>query len=42
VLVESVQRGMQAGVFENGRLLLPSEQLIAEFQRWVATGLAER
>jgi phenylpropionate dioxygenase-like ring-hydroxylating dioxygenase large terminal subunit len=42
VLVESVQRGMQAGVFENGRLLLPSEELIAEFQRWVATGLADR
>jgi phenylpropionate dioxygenase-like ring-hydroxylating dioxygenase large terminal subunit len=42
VLVESVQRGMQAGAFENGRLLLPSEQLIAEFQRWVATGLGDR
>jgi phenylpropionate dioxygenase-like ring-hydroxylating dioxygenase large terminal subunit len=42
VLVESVQRGMQAGTFENGRLLLPSEQLIAEFQRWVATGLGDR
>ncbi len=39
VLVESVQRGMQAGAFESGRLMLPSEQLIAEFQRWVAAGL---
>jgi Ring hydroxylating alpha subunit (catalytic domain) len=37
-LVESVQRGVRADVFENGRLLLPGEQLIAEFQRWVATG----
>jgi hypothetical protein len=42
VLVESVQRGMRTGAFENGRLLLPSEELIAELQRWVATGLAER
>jgi phenylpropionate dioxygenase-like ring-hydroxylating dioxygenase large terminal subunit len=42
VLVESVQRGMRAGAFENGRLLLPSEQLIAEFQRWVATRLGDR
>jgi phenylpropionate dioxygenase-like ring-hydroxylating dioxygenase large terminal subunit len=38
-LVESVQRGMSSGAFANGRLLLPSEQLIAEFQRWVAKGL---
>ena len=35
-LVESVQRGMRSGAFEHGRLMLPSEQLIAEFQRWVA------
>ena len=35
VLVESVQRGMASGVFDHGRLLLPSEELIAEFQRWV-------
>ena len=42
VLVESVQRGMRAGAFEHGQLLLPSEELIAEFQRWVATGLADR
>jgi choline monooxygenase len=39
VLVESVQRGMASGVFDHGRLLLPSEELIAEFQRWVAAGL---
>ena len=31
-LVESVQRGMAAGVFEHGELLLPSEDLIAAFQ----------
>jgi choline monooxygenase len=35
ILVESVQRGMASGAFENGRLLLPSEELIAEFQRYV-------
>jgi choline monooxygenase len=35
VLVESVQRGVRSGVFDRGRLLLPSEALIAEFQRWV-------
>jgi choline monooxygenase len=40
-LVESVQRGMRAGAFESGRLLLPSEELIAEFQRWVAAGLGQ-
>jgi phenylpropionate dioxygenase-like ring-hydroxylating dioxygenase large terminal subunit len=39
VLVESVQRGMASGVFEHGELLLPSEDLIAAFQRWVADGL---
>jgi phenylpropionate dioxygenase-like ring-hydroxylating dioxygenase large terminal subunit len=38
-LVESVQRGMRSGAFERGQLLLPSEQLIAEFQRWVTAGL---
>ena len=38
-LVESVQRGMRSGAFERGQLLLPSEELIAEFQRWVAAGL---
>jgi choline monooxygenase len=40
VLVESVQRGMDSGVFEDGRLLLPSEELIADFQRWVSDGVA--
>ena len=39
VLVESVQSGMRSGAFERGRLLLPSEDLIKEFQRWVAAGL---
>ena len=38
-LVESVQRGMSSGVFAHGELLLPSEDLIAAFQRWVADGL---
>ena len=38
-LVESVQRGMQSRAFERGRLLLPSEELIADFQRWVVAGL---
>ena len=38
VLVASVQRGMASGAFEDGQLLLPSEQLIAAFQRWVAAG----
>ena len=40
VLVESVQRGMRSGAFERGRLMLPSEELIGEFQRWVADWLA--
>jgi choline monooxygenase len=39
-LVESVQRGMAAGVLENGRLLLNAEPLIAAFQGWVAGRLA--
>ena len=39
VLVASVQRGMASGVFEDGRLLLPSEQLIAAFQAWVTAGV---
>jgi phenylpropionate dioxygenase-like ring-hydroxylating dioxygenase large terminal subunit len=38
-LVESVQRGMGAGVLERGELLLPSEDLIAAFQEWVAAAL---
>ncbi len=39
-LVESVQRGMAAGVLEQGRLLLNAEPLLAAFQRWVAAQLA--
>ena len=39
VLVESVQRGMAAGVLEQGRLLLSSEPLLAAFQGWVAERL---
>ena len=38
VLVESVQSGMRSGAFEKGRLL-PSEELIGEFQSWVARNL---
>jgi choline monooxygenase len=39
-LVESVQRGMAAGLLEEGRLLLNAEPLIAAFQGWVASRLA--
>jgi len=39
-LVESVQRGMRSGAFEHGRLMLPSEELIQDFQSWVAARLA--
>ena len=39
-LVESVQRGMRSGALEHGRLMLPSEELIGDFQRWVAEGIA--
>jgi phenylpropionate dioxygenase-like ring-hydroxylating dioxygenase large terminal subunit len=39
VLVESVQSGMRSGAFERGQLMLPSEELIGEFQRWVAGNL---
>ena len=39
-LVASVQRGMASGVFEHGRLLLPSEDLIAAFQTWVSHTVA--
>jgi len=38
-LVESVQRGVRAGVIERGRLLPDSERLIAGFQRKVAEAL---
>ena len=34
-LVESVHRGLSSGMVEKGRLLLPSENLIAHFQRLV-------
>ncbi len=39
-LVESVHRGMRSGLIERGRLLPESEQLIAAFQRWLATELS--
>jgi phenylpropionate dioxygenase-like ring-hydroxylating dioxygenase large terminal subunit len=39
-LVESVHRGMAAGVLEQGRLLLSSEPLLAAFQGWLADRLA--
>jgi choline monooxygenase len=39
-LVESVQRGMAAGILGHGRLLLNAEPLIAAFQSWVANRLA--
>ena len=39
-LVESVQRGMAAGMLGQGRLLLNAEPLIAAFQSWVANRLA--
>jgi choline monooxygenase len=39
-LVESVHRGMAAGVLERGRLLLDAEPLLAAFQRWLAERLA--
>jgi phenylpropionate dioxygenase-like ring-hydroxylating dioxygenase large terminal subunit len=39
-LVESVQRGMAAGMLEQGRLLLNAEPLIAAFQSWVGARLA--
>jgi hypothetical protein len=39
VLVESVQRGMRAGLLEHGRLLPGSERLIAHFQGLVRDAL---
>ena len=39
VLVESVHRGMAAGVLDHGRLLLSSEPLLAAFQTWVGKQL---
>ena len=38
-LVASVQRGMASGAFEHGRLLLPSERLIAAVQAWGSSGI---
>ena len=38
-LVESVHRGMAAGVLAQGRLLLNSEPLLAAFQGWLAERL---
>jgi choline monooxygenase len=41
VLVESVQRGMEAGTHERGTLLTDSEGLIAHFRDWLSGLLAE-
>ena len=42
-LVESVQRGLDSGAVPQGRLMVESEQLIADFQRRVRDALlAER
>jgi len=40
-LVESVQRGIRSGALQHGRLMLPSEELIRDFQRWVAVGIGQ-
>jgi phenylpropionate dioxygenase-like ring-hydroxylating dioxygenase large terminal subunit len=40
VLVESVQGGIAPGALDGGALLLPSESLIAAFQRWGSDALA--
>lgn len=40
VLVESVHRGMAAGMLERGRLLLSSEPLLSAFQSWVSEQLS--
>jgi phenylpropionate dioxygenase-like ring-hydroxylating dioxygenase large terminal subunit len=39
-LVEGVQRGVRAGLLQEGRLLSESEQLVAHFQRLCAEALA--
>jgi choline monooxygenase len=39
-LVESVQRGLDSGAVPQGRLMLESEQLIADFQRRVRDAIA--
>ena len=38
-LVESVQRGMDAGIHDHGTLFLDSEQLIAHFASYVRSAL---
>ena len=38
-LVESVQRGLDSGAVPQGRLMVESEQLIADFQRRVRDAL---
>jgi choline monooxygenase len=38
-LVESVHRGMAAGVLDHGRLMLAAEPLVAAFQAWIAQRL---
>jgi choline monooxygenase len=38
-LVESVQRGMDSGMLDHGRLLLDAEPLLAAFQGWVRSAL---
>ena len=40
-LVESVQRGVRAGMIEHGRLLPESEQLVGAFQRRILDALAD-
>ena len=40
-LVESVHRGATSGALEHGRLLESSEPLLAAFQQWVASRLAD-
>jgi choline monooxygenase len=40
VLVKSVQRGMASHALDAGSVMLPSEELIAAFQRWVSDALA--
>ncbi len=41
-LVEAVQRGLDSGMVEQGRLMTASEQLIADFQRRVFDALSGR
>ena len=41
-LVESVQRGMEAGARDRGTLFLDSESLIAHFRDYVLDAVADR